>query len=93
LKKFPRHGKMLDKPNRCKKFCGHFTPTLPSPLRGGGLEWGAKVTNGEDLLSSRKSISAARMKGYKKYPRTFFGDNRIKLNTGFDQIKDRLGKL
>jgi hypothetical protein len=28
---------------------GHSTPTLPSPLRGGGLGWGAKDTGGEVL--------------------------------------------
>jgi len=47
------------KPKRCIKICKNITPTLPSPLRGGGVKWGAKVTKGEVLLPSIKSISAA----------------------------------
>ena len=32
----------LDKPKRCKKAIKNITPTLPSPLRGGGLGWGGQ---------------------------------------------------
>ena len=31
-----------NEPNHCKKDIENITPTLPSPLRGGGLVWGAK---------------------------------------------------
>ena len=36
-------------PKRWKKDIKNITPTLPSPLRGGGLGWGAKDTGGEVL--------------------------------------------
>ena len=30
------------RPKRCIKMSARITPTLPSPLRGGGLGWGGK---------------------------------------------------
>ena len=36
-------------PKHCKKDINNITPTLPSPLRGGGLGWGGKDTSGEVL--------------------------------------------
>jgi len=38
---------LLALPKRCIKISNRITPTLPSPLRGGGLGWGAKGTGGE----------------------------------------------
>ena len=31
-----------NEPKHCKKDINNITPTLPSPLRGGGLGWGGK---------------------------------------------------
>ena len=36
--------KLIDsKPKNCMKICKAITPTLPSPLRGGGLGWGERI--------------------------------------------------
>jgi hypothetical protein len=38
--------KSESKPKRCIKISNRITPTLPSPLRGGGLGWGGKGHRG-----------------------------------------------
>ena len=42
-----RCSNSINKPKRCLNFIKDITPTLPSPLRGGGLGWGANFTGGE----------------------------------------------
>ena len=47
---------VMNQPKRCKKSINSITPTLPSPLRGGGLGWGVKGTGGE-VPSPSKNIA------------------------------------
>jgi hypothetical protein len=67
------------KPKRCIKISKSITPTLPSPSEGEGEGGGAKVTKGEVLVPSIKSISATRIKGHKEYFGKSFCNNRVKI--------------
>jgi hypothetical protein len=45
VEEFTKDGKEVfleNSPKRCKKSITSITPTLPSPLRGGGLGWEGK---------------------------------------------------
>jgi hypothetical protein len=57
-------------PRRCEKI-PFLPPPCPSPVEGEGQGGGAKVAKSEVLRSSMKNISAAGIKGHKKFRKNF----------------------
>jgi len=62
---------VVDKPKRCKKTRKSITPTLPSPLRGGGLGWGGERHRRRSSVTMVKIGFPLCLRGPKQYFRIF----------------------
>jgi len=69
-------------PKHCKKDIKNITPTLPSPLRGGGLGWGAKDTSGEVLGPSKKPLLPFTCRGENEISENLFATTESSLVEG-----------